>query len=71
MKHTEVKMKPIEIGNPDVEVKMKPTEVEMKPIEQILVDGFHFEGDDDDFISEGYQKIDPLNNGKKRFQPMR
>jgi len=40
MKHTEQKMKPISVGNPDVEVKMKQTGVtdldaliQMKPTE--------------------------------------
>ncbi|MBW8331947.1 MAG: hypothetical protein K0M40_07995, partial [Prolixibacteraceae bacterium] len=41
MKPTEQRLKPIRVGNPDVEVKMKPTGVahlnafiKMKPIEQ-------------------------------------
>ena len=42
MKYAEQKMKPIRVGNPDVEVKMKPTGVKMKYAEQIFPERFLF-----------------------------
>src|SRR5665648_31846 len=67
-------MKPIRVRKADIEVEMYETRVRMKPIGQLRLDGFHSEGDDENFVSAyssflitfSLSRFNDLTNDKKQ-----